>query len=117
MGHSKAVADINFDNSGAQFLSAGYDRQMKLWDTETGEWTARKARARGRGRREADECLLGGAHAGQCKQAFSNGKIPYCIKFHPDQPTTFLAGMSDKKIVQVSGGFAADDILLPKNEG
>ncbi|BGP56335.1 hypothetical protein JCM8202_000390 [Rhodotorula sphaerocarpa] len=72
MGHSKAVADINFDNSGAQFLSAGYDRQMKLWDTETG----------------------------QCKQAFSNGKIPYCIKFHPDQPTTFLAGMSDKKIVQ-----------------
>ncbi|GAA5887879.1 hypothetical protein JCM3774_002994, partial [Rhodotorula dairenensis] len=72
MGHSKAVHDIDFDNTGAQFLSAAFDRQMKLWDTETG----------------------------QCKQAFSNGKIPYCIRFHPEQPTTFLAGMSDKKITQ-----------------
>ncbi|GAA6010806.1 hypothetical protein JCM10207_005852 [Rhodosporidiobolus poonsookiae] len=72
MGHSKAVHDVTFDNSGAQFLSAAFDRQMKLWDTETG----------------------------QCKQAFSNGKIPYCIKFHPEQQSTFLAGMSDKKVVQ-----------------
>lgn len=36
MGHSKAVHDVTFDNSGAQFLSAAFDRQMKLWDTETG---------------------------------------------------------------------------------
>lgn len=36
MGHSKGVHDIDFDNSGAQFMSAAYDRQMKLWDTETG---------------------------------------------------------------------------------
>ncbi|GAA5945171.1 hypothetical protein JCM1841_001897 [Sporobolomyces salmonicolor] len=72
MGHSKAVHDVTFDNAGSQFLSAAFDRQMKLWDTETG----------------------------QCKQAFSNGKIPYCIKFHPEQQSTFLAGMSDKKIIQ-----------------
>ncbi|GAA5834596.1 hypothetical protein JCM5353_004615 [Sporobolomyces roseus] len=72
MGHSKAVHDVQFDNNGAQFLSSSFDRQMKLWDTETG----------------------------QCKQAFSNGKIPYCIKFHPEQQTTFLAGMSDKKVIQ-----------------
>ncbi|GAA6022086.1 hypothetical protein JCM11491_004747 [Sporobolomyces phaffii] len=72
MGHSKAVHDVQFDNSGAQFLSSAFDRQMKLWDTETG----------------------------QCKQAFSNGKIPYCIKFHPEQQNIFLAGMSDKKIIQ-----------------
>ncbi|KPV74507.1 uncharacterized protein RHOBADRAFT_37541 [Rhodotorula graminis WP1] len=72
MGHSKAVHDVTFDNSGGQFLSAAFDRQMKLWDTETG----------------------------QCKQAFSNGKIPYCIKFHPEQQSTFLAGMSDKKVIQ-----------------
>ncbi|GJN90064.1 hypothetical protein Rhopal_003062-T1 [Rhodotorula paludigena] len=72
MGHSKAVHDVTFDNSGGQFLSAAFDRQMKLWDTETG----------------------------QCKQAFSNGKIPYCIKFHPEQQHTFLAGMSDKKVTQ-----------------
>ncbi|GAA5930385.1 Cdc40p [Sporobolomyces koalae] len=72
MGHSKAVHDVQFDNAGAQFLSSSFDRQMKLWDTETG----------------------------QCKQAFSNGKIPYCIKFHPEQQNVFLAGMSDKKIIQ-----------------
>lgn len=48
---------------------------MKLWDTETG----------------------------QCLKRFSNGKIPYVIRFHPDQDKQhiFLAGMSDKKIVQV----------------
>ncbi|GAA5846472.1 hypothetical protein JCM3766R1_001902, partial [Sporobolomyces carnicolor] len=72
MGHSKAVHDVQFDNSGAGFLSSSFDRQMKLWDTETG----------------------------QCKQAFSNGKIPYCIKYHPEQQNIFLAGMSDKKIIQ-----------------
>jgi pre-mRNA-processing factor 17 len=48
---------------------------MKLWDTETGE----------------------------CIGRFGNGKIPYCIKFHPDEDKQhiFLAGMSDKKIIQV----------------
>ncbi|EFP92250.2 hypothetical protein PGT21_007521 [Puccinia graminis f. sp. tritici] len=74
MGHSKAVRDVTFSNDGKQFLSAGYDRQIKLWNTETGH----------------------------CVQAFSNGKIPYCVKLHPDNDKQhiFLAGMSDKKIVQ-----------------
>lgn len=36
LGHSKAVRDISFNNSGTQFLSAAYDRYVKLWDTETG---------------------------------------------------------------------------------
>lgn len=36
MGHSKAVHDVEFNNSGGEFLSAAFDRQMKLWDTETG---------------------------------------------------------------------------------
>ncbi|KAF8807291.1 WD40 repeat-like protein [Phlegmacium glaucopus] len=73
-GHVKAVKDISFSNDGRQFLSCGYDRQMKLWDTETG----------------------------QCLKRFSNGKIPYVIRFHPDQDkqNIFLAGMSDKKIIQ-----------------
>ena len=35
-GHSKAVRDISFNNPGTQFLSAAYDRYVKLWDTETG---------------------------------------------------------------------------------
>ncbi|KAH9817925.1 WD40-repeat-containing domain protein [Melampsora americana] len=74
MGHSKAVRDVTFTNDGKRFLSAAYDRQIKLWDTETGH----------------------------CVQAFSNGKIPYCVKFHPDpeKQHIFLAGMSDKKIIQ-----------------
>jgi len=66
------VHDVTFNNDGTKFLSAAFDRQMKLWDTETG----------------------------QCLQAFSNGKIPYCIKFHPEKQNVFLAGMGDKKIIQ-----------------
>lgn len=48
---------------------------MKLWDTETG----------------------------QCLKRFSNGKTPYVVRFHPDEDKQhiFLAGMSDKKIIQV----------------
>jgi pre-mRNA-processing factor 17 len=76
LGHDKAVRDICFSNDGRRFLSASYDRTIKLWDTETGK----------------------------CISAFSNGKIPYCVKFHPDddKQNIFLAGCSDKKIIQVS---------------
>lgn len=35
-GHHQAVKDVSFSNDGRKFLSCGYDRQMKLWDTETG---------------------------------------------------------------------------------
>ncbi|KAG8994713.1 hypothetical protein FRB94_009691 [Tulasnella sp. JGI-2019a] len=74
MGHHKAVKDVTFSNDGKRFLSCGYDRQMKLWDTETG----------------------------QCIKAFSNGRIPHVIRFHPDEDKqhVFLAGMHDRKIVQ-----------------
>ncbi|RXW18919.1 hypothetical protein EST38_g6937 [Candolleomyces aberdarensis] len=73
-GHTKAVKDICFSNDGRQFLSCAYDRTMKLWDTETG----------------------------QCLKRFGNGKIPYVVRFHPDddKQNIFLAGMSDKKIIQ-----------------
>ncbi|KAG7452313.1 pre-mRNA splicing factor [Guyanagaster necrorhizus] len=73
-GHTKHVKDVSFSNDGRRFLSCSYDRQMKLWDTETG----------------------------QCIKRFSNGKIPYVVKFHPDEDkqNIFLAGMSDKKIIQ-----------------
>ncbi|XP_050727011.1 pre-mRNA-processing factor 17-like [Eriocheir sinensis] len=73
MGHKQAVRDACFDNTGKQFLSAGYDRFIKLWDTETGD----------------------------CISRFTSRKIPYCVKFNPDddKQNLFVAGTSDKKIV------------------
>ncbi|KZF26231.1 putative mRNA splicing factor [Xylona heveae TC161] len=73
-GHNKAVTDITFNPDGTRFLSASYDRQMKLWDTEYGK----------------------------CIGRFSTGKIPHVIKFNPsvDHSHEFVAGMSDKKIIQ-----------------
>eukprot|EP00735_Rhodelphis_limneticus_P000942 TRINITY_DN11477_c0_g1::TRINITY_DN11477_c0_g1_i1::g.10892::m.10892 TRINITY_DN11477_c0_g1::TRINITY_DN11477_c0_g1_i1::g.10892 ORF type:complete len:577 (-),score=62.27,sp/O60508/PRP17_HUMAN/47.55/1e-169,WD40/PF00400.27/1.1e-08,WD40/PF00400.27/7.5e-09,WD40/PF00400.27/0.28,WD40/PF00400.27/0.00018,WD40/PF00400.27/76,WD40/PF00400.27/3.9e+02,WD40/PF00400.27/0.00024,Nup160/PF11715.3/1.1,Nup160/PF11715.3/3.9 TRINITY_DN11477_c0_g1_i1:29-1726(-) len=72
IGHTKAVRSIDFNNDGRQFLSIGYDRLVKLWDTETGKVI----------------------------RTFTYGKIPYCVKFHPDKPNEFLVGGSDKKILQ-----------------
>lgn len=73
-GHTKALSDVCFNESGTQFLSASYDRMMKLWDTETGT----------------------------CVSKFTTGKTPHVVKFNPDPEHAheFLAGMSDKKIVQ-----------------
>lgn len=41
--------------------------------------------------------------AGKCISHFTNRKVPYCVKFNPDEDkqNLFVAGMSDKKIVQV----------------
>ncbi|KAF4099957.1 hypothetical protein G5714_020083 [Onychostoma macrolepis] len=88
-GHTKGVSAIRlFPMSGHlllscsmdckiklwEFLSAAYDRYLKLWDSETG----------------------------QCIARFTNRKVPYCVKFNPDEDkqSLFVAGMSDKKIVQ-----------------
>jgi len=73
VGHKQAVRDIGFNNDGTRFLSAGYDRFIKLWDTEKGE----------------------------CISRFTNRKVAYCVKFHPEESKQhlFVAGTSDKKIV------------------
>jgi pre-mRNA-processing factor 17 len=73
-GHTKALSDLTFNTDGRQFLTASYDRMIKLWDTETG----------------------------QCINRFTTGKTPHCIRFNPtlEHSNEFLAGMSDKKIVQ-----------------
>lgn len=75
-GHRQAVKDVGFNNKGTQFVSAGYDRYLKLWDTETGDVVHR----------------------------FTSRKIPFCVKFHPDnnKQHLFVAGTSDKKIICVS---------------
>lgn len=75
-GHRQAVKDVTFNNDGSRFLSAAYDRYIKLWDTETGDVVHR----------------------------FTSKKIPFCVKFHPDKSKQhlFVAGTSDKKIICVS---------------
>lgn len=72
LGHSRAVRDVAFSPDGRRFLSAGFDRQMKLWDTETGA----------------------------CLKAFSDVGVPNCVRFHPNDENVFLAGMSDKRVLQ-----------------
>lgn len=73
-GHTKSVNDVCFSPDGIEFLTASYDRKMKLWDTETGK----------------------------CKSTYQSESkaTPHCIKFNPSKPQEFLTGMSDKKIVQ-----------------
>ena len=72
-GHKQGVRNICFNRTGNKFISASYDKYLKLWDTETG----------------------------QCVQRFTNNKIAYCVKFHPDEENShlFLAGMSNNKIL------------------
>ncbi|GJV28249.1 pre-mRNA-processing factor 17 isoform X1 [Tanacetum coccineum] len=74
MGHGKAVRDISFCNDGSKFLTVGYDKNIKYWDTETG----------------------------QVISTFSTGKMPYVVKLNPDddKQNILLAGTSDNKIVQ-----------------
>jgi pre-mRNA-processing factor 17 len=74
-GHFKAVHDLSFQPlTGATFLSAAFDRMIKLWDTETGQVIAR----------------------------WDTGALPYCIRFNPtvEHQHEFLAGLSNKKILQ-----------------
>lgn len=73
-GHTKSVVDVCFNYDGSRFMTGSYDRQMKLWDTETG----------------------------QCISRYSTGATPHVVRFQPEpsQATEFLAGMNDKKIVQ-----------------
>lgn len=72
-GHAQGVRDIAFNRDGTQFLSASFDRNIKLWDTETGSMKAK----------------------------FTNKKIPYCVVFNPDEDKQhlFVAGTADKKIL------------------
>ena len=73
-GHNKAVTDLSFYGAGTRFLSGGFDRRVRLWDTETG----------------------------QCVNRFNCGKTPHVIKFNPSAENghEFLVGLSDNRILQ-----------------
>lgn len=66
------MRDVVFSPDGSRFLSASFDKYIKLWDTETG----------------------------QCISRHTTKKIPYCVRFHPDRPNECLVGQNNKKIVQ-----------------
>lgn len=74
MGHTAAVRDLCFANDGKSFLSASFDKNVVLWDTEYGKVI----------------------------RAFTNRKIPYCVKFNPEdsKQNLFLVGSQAKKILQ-----------------
>ena len=74
IGHSEAVRDTSFSNDGKRFLSAGFDKIIQYWDTETGKVI----------------------------RSFPNKKIPFCVVMHPDddKQNNFLVGTATKKILQ-----------------
>lgn len=74
MGHTEGVRDICFSNDGKHFLSAGFDKNIQYWDTETGKVV----------------------------RCFNSKKLPFCILMHPDEDkqNQFLVGTSAKKIIQ-----------------
>lgn len=71
IGHSAAVRDVQFNHDGRKFVSASFDRYLRLWDTETG----------------------------QVLQTFTNRKVPYVVQFYPHDDNFFVVGCSDNKIV------------------
>lgn len=74
LGHSKGVRDIQFSNDGRRIISTGYDKNIRVWDTETGAVI----------------------------RTFNTGKVYYCVTLHPDdgKQNVLMAGCSDKKIYQ-----------------
>jgi pre-mRNA-processing factor 17 len=71
VGHSAAVRDVQFNHDGTKFVSASFDRYLRLWNTETG----------------------------QVLQTFTNRRVPYVVKFYPHDDNFFVVGCSDNKIV------------------
>ena len=73
LGHSEGVRDICFSNDGTKFLSSSFDKNIILWDTETGE----------------------------VLNTYQLKNIPLCIKFNPDieQNNEFIVGTNLTKII------------------
>jgi WD40 repeat protein len=74
VGHGAGVRDIAFTNDSKTFVSSSFDKDIKIWDTETGK----------------------------VKKTISHDKVSYVVKIHPDEnkQTLLLVGSSDQKIYQ-----------------
>eukprot|EP00798_Chlamydomonas_sp_ICE-L_P006550 gene6550-3202_t len=69
LGHSKGVRDIQFTNDGRRFVSTGYDKNVRVWDTETG--TCLRTFNTGKDQQQ-ETCVWGTQETGTCLPAPSN---------------------------------------------
>lgn len=69
-GHAAAVKSIAFSGTGTHFLSSGFDRVIRQWDTETGQAT----------------------------HSFGNNTIGYCAQYNPNDAHEFLVAASDNRV-------------------
>jgi WD40 repeat protein len=71
-GHTQAVREVAFNGDGKTFLSCGYDKVIRQWDTETGA----------------------------CVTRLNNGVLSYCAQYYPLDENVILAGAADNYIYQ-----------------
>lgn len=71
-GHTKGVCDVVFSADGTSFISASYDKTVKLWSTETGQVLSR----------------------------YEIGSIAHCVVPNPRNKDEFLVGTVDRRILQ-----------------
>lgn len=73
LGHTEAVRDVSFSYDGKHFVSAGFDKLIHYWDTETGKVIT----------------------------TFANKKLPFCCTMYPTEDNysnNFLVGTSSKSV-------------------
>ncbi|KAH3746118.1 pre-mRNA-processing factor 17 [Pelomyxa schiedti] len=102
--HAKGVSCVRlFPKFGHLMLSSGLDGQIKIWNVYESRQCVRAYLGHSKGVR--DLCWnADGTRFLSCAydRQIRCGKIPYCVRLHPEpaMQDQFLAGCSDKKIVQ-----------------
>ncbi|GAV55102.1 hypothetical protein ZYGR_0AS04250 [Zygosaccharomyces rouxii] len=83
-GHNKPIKTVNFNEDGTTFLSASFDQNVKLWDTETG----------------------------QVKSRYKFNATPNDIQYRPGHSNEFVVGLSNSKINHYDDRVAAKHGLV-----
>ena len=66
------MRDINWNNDGSRYISAGFDKTVRIVDTETGQQVHK----------------------------IETPRTPYCAKFYPLNNNEVLFGTAERKVVQ-----------------